>query len=59
VHSLAREPGGIRKKLSELPVRSAAFTMVDTLVSAGALGSLVHANSTADFEYLGFYAASE
>lgn len=34
-------------------------TMIDALVSAGAHGSLVQANSTANFEYLGFFAASE
>jgi hypothetical protein len=34
-------------------------TTVDALVSVGAVACLVDANSTADFEYLGFFAASE
>lgn len=34
-------------------------TTIDALVSVGALGSLVHSNSTAGFEYLGFFAATE
>jgi Fe-S-cluster containining protein len=58
LHQASSEPA--------VPTRSSTWrfvsnrrTMVDTLVSAGALGSLVHANSTAGFEYLGFFAASE
>ncbi len=33
--------------------------IVDTLASVGALGSLVHANSTEGIEYLGFFADAE
>ena len=55
----ARDERGMTMRSPMWSFVSNRRTTVDALMSIGAVASLVNANSTAGFEYLGFFAASE